>query len=746
MRRPLRHLPTFLCLAALVVTAPASAQSVELAFLSRYETGLFDESAAEVAAYDPATQRLFFVNAAAVEVVALDVSDPANPVEVFALDATVYGASANSVAVSGGLVAVAVEADPQTDPGKVVFFSTDGAFLGEVTVGVLPDMLLFTPDGQQVLTANEGQPSDDYTVDPEGSVSIVDLAGGVATATVTTVGFADFNAGGPRAGELPSGVRVFGPGASVAEDLEPEYIALSADGMTAYVALQENNAFALIDVAAARVVKIVALGTKDFSLPENPFDASNEDGAINIQNWPVLGFYQPDAIASFVAGGETFLITANEGDSRDYDGFSEEERVEDLALDPDVFPDAATLQEEANLGRLKITTANGDTDGDGEYETIYAYGGRSFAIWDAMGGLVYDSADDFERITADLLPDHFNANNDENDSFDSRSDDKGPEPEGVTTGVVGGRTYAFIGLERIGGIMVYDVTDPRAPRFVTYTNTRDFSVAFDEDEEGDPAPTSAQLAATGDLGPEGIIFISADQSPSGMDLLAVANEVSGTVAFYEVRQMADETAPVCGVITTETDAEGRLVAVQTSASDMESGIARVEFKRLRNLAGFLDAGDGPFGPFRQGDVQMFEAASTSEVTIRGERLDPARGGAIVVEVTSGAGLASLCDPVLTTLAGGVPETYRLGANYPNPFNPETTIAFDLREATDVRLDVFDALGRRVATLIEGPMEPGRYEATWDGRDGAGRPLASGVYVYRMEAGVFVQARSMVLLK
>ena len=510
-----RLLLLFVLSFAICSFTPASvgAQSVELDFLSRYETGLFDESAAEVAAYDPVTQRLFFVNAAAAEVVALDVSDPANPTEAFAIDATAFGAEANSVATSGGLVAVAVEADPKTDPGKVVFFDTDGVFQGEVTVGALPDMLLFTPSGQQVLVANEGEPNDEYTIDPEGSVSLISLAGGVAGATVTAIDFADFNAGRSRAGEFPSDVRVFGPGASVAQDLEPEYIALSADGLTAYVALQENNALALVDIAAVRVTSIVALGVKDFSRPENTFDPSDEDGAISFRNAPVLSFYHPDAIASFSAGGQTYLVTANEGDARDYDGFSEEDRVEDLALDPDVFPDAAALQKEENLGRLRITTANGDTDGDGDYDLIYGYGGRSFSIRDAAGTLVYDSADDFERITADRLPAYFNANNDENDSFESRSDDKGPEPEGVTTGIVGGRTYAFIGLERVGGIMVYDVTDPFAPHFVTYTNPRDFSVVFDVDEEGDPAPTSEQLTAAGDLGPEGIVFIPAAPKP-----------------------------------------------------------------------------------------------------------------------------------------------------------------------------------------------------------------------------------------
>jgi hypothetical protein len=250
-------------------------------------------------------------------------------------------------------------------------------------------------------------------------------------------------------------------------------------------------------------------------------DASDRDSAINIRNWPVFGMYQPDAIASYRSDQRTYLVTANEGDARDWDGFAEEERVSGLTLDPTVFPDAETLQENENLGRLNVTTALGDANGDGVYEKLYTLGGRSFSIWNIDGVQVFDSGSDFERVIAASNPAFFNASNDDR-NFDSRSDNKGPEPEGLALGKVGKRQYAFIGLERMGGVMTYDITNPRAPVFVDYTNNRDFTV------------TPPDAPAAGDLGPEGLLFIDAKDSPTRTPLLVVANEVSGTVTLYKI--------------------------------------------------------------------------------------------------------------------------------------------------------------------------------------------------------------------
>ncbi|HEA51916.1 hypothetical protein LCGC14_0590310 [marine sediment metagenome] len=518
---------------------------IELSVLGTYASGAFDQSAAEIVAHDAINQRVFVINANDSSVDVLDINDPKMPTKLGTIDASAEGASANSVAVYGALVAVAIEATVKQDNGKVVFYNTtDLNKVGEVTVGALPDMVTFTRDGKALLVANEGEPSGDYGNDPEGSVSIIDLSSGAGAATVTTADFTTFNA--QRADLMAKGVRVFGPGSTLAQDLEPEYIAVSLDNKTAWITLQENNAVAELDIAAGEITAILPLGFKDHSIPGNELDASNKDDGINVRNWPVLGIYSPDSIASYGYNSETYYVTANEGDSRDYDGFSEEFRVADLTLDATAFPNAAELQKDANLGRLNVTSTLGygsscdpsnpanvaliggkyDTayvETTCVYEKLYAYGARSFSIWSADGTQVFDSGSEFERITANRIPDNFNGNNDEN-SFDNRSDDKGPEPEAITTGQIGDQTFAFIGLERAGGIMVYNVTDPRKPEFVQYLNNRNFSVSQADLENG----------MAGDLGPEGMAFIPAEDSPNGKPVLVVGNEVSGTTTLYGI--------------------------------------------------------------------------------------------------------------------------------------------------------------------------------------------------------------------
>ena len=531
---------------------------IELSTLGTYASGIFDESAAEIIAHDPINQRLFVVNANNATVDVLDINDPALPTLMSTIDASAEGGPANSVAVYGNLVAVAIEASVKQDNGKVVFYNTtDLNKIGEVTVGNLPDMVTFTRDGQAVLVANEGEPNDDYSNDPEGSVSIIDLSNGVASATVTTADFTAFNA--EQAALEAKGLRVFGPGATLAQDMEPEYIAVSVDNKTAWVTLQENNAVAELDIAAGEITAILPLGFKDHSIIGNELDASNDDSGINIRNWPVKGMYQPDSITSYGYNGKTYYLTANEGDSRDYDTWTEEFRIGDLTL-TGPLAGIAGLQDDENLGRLLVTSTLGvsngcnasqlpadlgDLNGDSvididdvefyvknncEYDTLYSYGARSFSIWSADGTRVFDSGSEIERITASLIPDNFNGQNDEN-SFDNRSDDKGPEPEAITVGEINGQTFAFIGLERAGGIIVYNVTNPQNPEFVQYINNRDFSVSQTDLENG----------MAGDLGPEGLVFIPAGQSPNSKPMLAVGNEVSGTTTLYGI-DVIEQTA------------------------------------------------------------------------------------------------------------------------------------------------------------------------------------------------------------
>ena len=514
--------------------------------LGTYSTGIYDDAAANIPTYDPITQNIFVNNKSSNQIDILNISNPRNPrlQQSIAIESiNPHLGTVNSVAFNQGILAAAVQNKNAQDSGQVLFFNAGGDLLDSITVGPLPDMLTFTPDGSRLLVANEGEPSGDYLTDPRGSISIIDLANGVGSLNqhdAIDVGFEGVS--------LIGDVRIFGPGATVAQDLEPEYITVADDGNKAWVTLQENNAIAILDLVNNKFEAVVDLGVKDYSLEDNSLDASDRDGKIDIITYDnLLGLYQPDEIASYTVDGTTYLVTANEGSSREYEfedangetqvGFNEESRVQDLELDPTAFPNAEAIQQDEALGRLIVANTLGDTDGDGDFDLLYTFGGRSLSIWDEEGNLVWDSGDELEQITADRFPDFFNSDNAEN-NFDNRSDNKGPEPEGITIGKIGDRFIAFVGSERIGGIFSYDVSDPYNPLFLDYTNNRDFSVDFNLDGEGDPDPTPEQLAAIGDLGPEGLLFISAEDSPNNKPLLVVSNEVSGTTTIFAV-----ETVP-----------------------------------------------------------------------------------------------------------------------------------------------------------------------------------------------------------
>lgn len=842
-----------------------AAQTPMLKHLSTYHSNIFDEGAAEIVVYDADNNQIYTTNANDNSITILDFSDPSNLKKVKDVDCTPYGDGVNSVTYYNGYFAVACQGDEADVNGTIVFFDKDGNYAAAVQAGFLPDMVTFTPDGQKVIVACEGEPSDDYSVDPEGSVTVIDVSGGISNisqADVTNITFESLE------GNIPAGVRVFGPtkvwtddfqntddsldfyfvysdnryplihetfentedslnahevvsyasnkdwiykeyrgdhyaevngygadaasqdllvvgpfdgtnfdtvefsfysaknfsgdglsvvisndydgqgdplsggtwvditdsflissggyddtwsgyanitnyvgsetyiafvyvttgtgggdgsvyqiddilvegitegpdegiewsygdfrddyfaeanafrtdapahtalivlapaipdyyndahiafstssnysgggfkvwlwnwttddvtdityqvelseggfnevrdtiditnlredsialvfeywgmaGAgnsmgwqiddidvfttelSVAANLEPEYITVSDDSQLAYAFCQENNAVIVISLVDNSIQGILPLGTKDHDATGNGLDASNKDDKINIANWPVNGMYLPDAAAYKSINGSGYLLTANEGDAREYiyEGVSESEcyrrggydyddgeclayidetRVEDLDLDETAFPDAANLQLEENLGRLKVTTEWGDTDGDGDYDELYSYGARSFTIWDATNAsIVFDSGDEFEQWAAKYYPEGFNATNDEN-GYDDRSDDKGPEPEAITTGDFQDSVYAFIGFERMGGIIVYNITDPANSRPIQYLNNRDFSETVDIESED-----------AGDLGPECIVYITDDNA--NKDYIVVANEVSGSVSVYE---------------------------------------------------------------------------------------------------------------------------------------------------------------------------------------------------------------------
>lgn len=522
------------------ISSPVPSNYATVTFMpaGSYVHGGFDESAAEITAFHPATQRAFVVNAQNKKVDVLNIKDIQNPVLRQSLDVSDIGSTVNGVAVHGDIVALAVQGHTKTDNGNVVLYAADSLTrISSIEVGALPDMVTFTPDGNTLLVANEGEPDERYQIDPEGSVSIINITD-IKRPIVSTATFSAYNA--QQQALMDAGVRIFGQKAdgsmsTVAEDVEPEYIAVSADGNTAYVSLQENNAIAVIDIAGAMVTDIQALGAKDHSKRGNELDVSNKDGGINISTWPIMGMYMPDAIDTYTIGDKTYLVTANEGDAREWGDFNEEISFNDVSVDGSRYNTLVchTLNcaDDKALGKIDFSSVMGDANKDGVYDTLYSFGARSFSIWDTdnMSAPVYDSGSLMATVIADKYPNNFNASNDKND-LDNRSDNKGVEPEGVVIGRVGTQTIAFVGLERISSIMAFDVTDPTNVTLMGEINTRTF-----DDAKLNAAKDGTMAAnADGDLGPEGLTFISSDDSPTGKPLLLVGFEVSGSSRLFEL--------------------------------------------------------------------------------------------------------------------------------------------------------------------------------------------------------------------
>ncbi|MGJ9458153.1 choice-of-anchor I family protein [Oceanobacillus sp. CF4.6] len=458
--------------------------------VGQYDSGL-GEGGTEIMTYDPELDRAFVTNgvAAGFDILSFKklksgkFSEVKTEKRILLAD---YGIQhvedITSIAShpTKDLIAISAVSNPKTDPGYIVFTTKSGDYMNHVQVGSLPDMVTFTPDGTKAVVANEGEPNDDYSVDPEGSISIIDVTGNPEDFRANTLSF--------HGVELDEKVRVQSEGTTL-QQLEPEFVAVSEDSTQAFVSMQENNAIATVDLETEEILNVKGLGMKDHSVTGNELDAK-DNNETTIEKQPLLGFYMPDAIDIFKADH--------------YEGYTQEE------LDQAV--EGGLLDE---LGKTNITLEAGKNE-EGIYESLHTYGARSFSIFDAETmELIYDSGSEFERITAEALPEHFNTNNDEL-KYDGRSDAKGPEPETIVSGEIDGTTYAFIALERFSGIMVYDLSNPLKPEFTKLISSRDFS----EDVKGD-------------VSPEGLQFIPAEQSPTGNDLLAATHEVSGTVAVYE---------------------------------------------------------------------------------------------------------------------------------------------------------------------------------------------------------------------
>lgn len=505
----------------------------------RYTSGAdFGKGGTEIVKYNPKNGYAYSVNG---DKEALDIIDVKHPGKdgaihlvkrIYLQDNGIEAGDVTSVTVhpSGDYVAVSAPAEDKTQPGHVAFYGSNGEYINNVTVGSLPDMVTFSKDGKYLLVANEGEPSDDYTVNPPGSVSVIDVTNGPENVSANNIRTAMFTK------EHQEGIRALGPNAEDAYlNIEPEYIAVDSQSKYAYVTLQEVSAIAKIDIAKGDIVQVKGLPYKDHSLAQNAMDTSDEDGKSELRRVPVLGLLQPDGIDTYDYNGETYLLIANEGDSQDYEGYSEEKRVkklkDDIQLDARYYQGYTQAElddmvknglfDDEQLGRLKVTTSHAFKDANGKYNALVSYGGRSFSILRASDlEMIYDSGNDIEQRVLDLLPERFNANYEAADDIkvDDRSDDKGPEAENVVVGKVGSHSYAFVGLERVGGIMIYDITNPNEPYFVKYL--------YDPDNK--------------DISPEGITFESAEESPNGKPMLIASFELSGTTSAWELEDLTGD--------------------------------------------------------------------------------------------------------------------------------------------------------------------------------------------------------------
>ena len=522
-------------------SAPAATNELNFSHLSSYTNGSSGTNSAEITAFDPTVDRLYIANSIAGKLDIINFSNPSAPIAVSSISLSSYG-SINSVAVNNGIIACAIEAIPAQNNGKVVFFDHNGNFISQVTVGAMPDMITFNKNFTKILTANEGEPNSTYTIDPEGSVSIIDLTPGYSALTdanVTNVGFTAYN--DQAAALRAQGVRVFSTSASVAQDFEPEYIAISDDNSKAYVSLQENNAMVTIDLSNNSISSVAALAHSSYASGSgNALDASDQSGAVLITgNLPIKGIFMPDGIKYSTINGQGLIFSANEGDSREFATVIDANRISSATfanLDSTIFPDQPILKNNKFLGRLYALKYSGDTDSDGDYDELHVMGGRSFSIWNAETmALVFDSKDLIEQITANhpTFGAIFNASNSTGvPSLKNRSDDKGPEPEGIEVTTINGSKYAFVALERIGGVMMFNVNNPSSPVFVGYANNR------------------STTTSGPDLGAEGIITISAEDSPNGNTLVILSNEVSSTLSIYQVNSCATAAG---GVITSNSN-------------------------------------------------------------------------------------------------------------------------------------------------------------------------------------------------
>lgn len=472
--------------------------------------------------------------------------------------ATEFGgaiASVSSVALDPlgrdfGVASVIPTANGTTE-GVVVFFdyrAGSAAPIKTLTVGFHPDSVIFSRDGSKVFVANEGEFTSGGNTDAPGSVSVIDLSsvsviGDVAGLDNMDVTTSDFSPANLAAGVTLTGLRYNDStfaGGNEHRHIEPEYIT-EGDGAI-YVTLQENNAIAELALSGADEGKFTAihlLGTI-----EQTIDASDQDGAggatAALIDDLVKGVPMPDTIGSYRIGGTRYLVTANEGDFRPDD--ADRIRISAGTFTGTEGAAASINRSNAVLGRLRVVRDLSDTDNNNVIDNVIMPGTRSFSIWNADTGALVGDTGSFEPLLLSLDPTIHNIDGESGTgTFDDRSDDKGPEPEALTHALIGSNHYVFVGMERQGAILMFNVNDPANPVFVTSINN----------------------VTDGLVAPESITFVPTDKSPTGNPLLLIGYEIGGKIGVYSLT----DSAPVIGTSKKVTvNGKSRKATVKGTAS------------------------------------------------------------------------------------------------------------------------------------------------------------------------------------
>lgn len=472
---------------------------------------------------------------------------------------TIFGVPTNMNSISsvaadpsnrGFGVATLIPTANTTTAGKIAFFDLTSAFSGgnrtllTLDVGFHPDSVTFSADGSKLIVVNEGEfnatvANASSTGNAPGSISVINLgsitsSAQIAALTNSDVSTFDFSSTNLSAGVTLAGIRnpsVAALGTSGAfissvpnftalagsdpdfyKGMEPEFA--SVLGNKVHVTLQENNAIATFDLTINKWTAVNNLGTITQIIDASDQDGTGNTASISI-NDTVKGLPMPDTMRAFSSGGNNYLITVNEGDARGDDrdtsrfGSTSGNSSMNTILDSSLISDPSRANNV--LGRLNVSRINGDNNNDGKIDDAVMIGTRSITIWNAdTGAKVWDSGQstntNFETILASLDPTRFNMNNGLPSNFDTRSDDKGPEPEALTIGQFGSSLLAFVGMERQNGLMVYDITNPNSPTFVSYLNSQ----------------------VDGLISPESMVYIPISQSPTGSALLITGYEGTGS--------------------------------------------------------------------------------------------------------------------------------------------------------------------------------------------------------------------------